>query len=305
MRLLVSRHLENFLALYKSQNMHQAAEVKNISQPALTKSLKLLEAEIGAPLFQRTPRGLEPTAAGTTLYGYARQIEQSARFATIDLQQSLESGTLSIGIGPVLSVSAFPSIITAFHRAHPGLSITVETGISSHLIAELARETYDFVVTALPEGPIPKTMVSFPLFRSRMVAIGRPRHPLAAGGGRITDLATYRRVGFVEDREFEKRALGAFGPRAEAFRPAVQTTSLAVMLGVLAATDYFAIVSEMILPRATRDGLVRIPVDHDFWTIEIGLVCKTAHTSSLAVRAIRSALEAAATDPQPVISSRL
>ena len=294
MRLLVSRHLENFLALYRSLNMHAAAEAKNISQPALTKSLKLLENEIGTPLFRRTPHGLEPTAAGTTLCQYARQIDQAARFAAIDLQNSLEKGHLNIGIGPVLAVSTFPAIITAFHQTYPGLSITVETGISSQLIEGLARENYDFVVTALPEDPVPKTITSFPLYKSNMVAIGRAGHPLASVGGRIEDLSVYRRVGFVEDREFEKRALRTLGPRAEALRPALQTTSLAVMFGMLAATDYFAIVSEMILPRAMSEGLVRIPVEHDFWTIDIGLVCKSTLTSSLAVEAIRAALIASA-----------
>jgi len=294
MRILVSRHLENFLALYQSLNMHVAAEAKNISQPALTKSLKLLENEIGAPLFLRTPRGLEPTEAGETLYRYARQIDQATRFAAIDLRQSLEKGHLDIGIGPVLAVSTFPPILTAFHRTYPGLSIKVETGISSHLIEGLARENYDFVVTALPEDPVPKTMTSFPLYKSNMVPIGRTGHPLAAVGGRIEDLAAYRRVGFVEDREFEKRAAHALGPRAGALRPAVQTTSVAVMFGVLAATDYFAIVSDMMLPRATGEGLVRLPIKHDFWTIEHALICKTAHASSLAIEAIRSALLASA-----------
>jgi DNA-binding transcriptional LysR family regulator len=274
--------------------MHVAAEAKNISQPALTKSLKLLENEIGVPLFQRTPRGLEPTAAGTKLYQYACQIDQAARFAAIDLQQSLKKGHLNIGIGPVLAVSTFPPIITAFHRAYPGLSIKVETGISSQLIEGLARENYDFVVTALPEDPVPKTMTSFPLYKSHMVAIGRAGHPLASVGGRIEDLAGYRRVGFVEDREFEKRAKHALGSRAEAFRPAVQTTSVAVMFGVLAATDYFAIVSDMMLPRAMSEGLVKLPIEYDFWTLEHALICKTSLTSSLAVEAIRAALIASA-----------
>lgn len=292
MRLLISRHLENFLALYKSLNMHVAAEARNISQPALTKSLKLLENEVGAPLFHRTPRGLEPTAAGTKLHLYARQIDQAARFAGIDLKETQESGHLNIGIGPVLAVSTFPPVLTAFHRAHPGLSITVETGISSHLIEGLARETYDFIVTALPADPIPKTMTSFPLYKSNMVPIGRTGHPLAAAGGRIEDLAAYRRVGFVEDREFEKRATHTLGPRAEALRPAVQTTSVAVMFGMLAATDYFAIVSDMMLPYAGNEGLARIPIDHEFWTIDIALICKPVHASSLAVVEIRSALTA-------------
>ncbi len=304
MRLLVSRHLENFLALYQTLNMHAAAEAKNISQPALTKSLKLLEKQVGMPLFHRTPRGLEPTPAGTTMYQYARQIDQAARFAAIDLQQSMTTGLLSIGIGPILAVSIFPAIITVFHRRHPGLRIKVETGISSHLIEGLAREHYDFVVTALPEEPLPKTMVSLPLYRSRMVAIGRADHPLAAIGGTVETLAAYGRVGFLEDREFEKRALRALGPRAEALRPAVQTSSMAIMFGMLMATDHFAIIGEMMLPRAVSEGLVKLPVPHAFWEIEIGLVCKAVLASSPAISAIRSALLASSHYPQVLAAGK-
>lgn len=141
-------------------------------------------------------------------------------------------------------------------------------------------------------------MVGLPLYKSRMVAIGRAGHPLASIGGRIEDLAPYGRVGFVEDREFEKRALRAFGPGAEVFRPAVQTTSMAIMFGMLAATDHFAIIGEMMLSRAMSEGLVKIPIEHEFWTIDIGLVCKTTLISSPAIAAIRSALIASANRPR-------
>ncbi|MBU2483494.1 MAG: LysR family transcriptional regulator [Alphaproteobacteria bacterium] len=68
MRLLISRHLENFLALYDARNMHLAAQKKGISQPALSKSLKVLEESLGATLFERTHRGLEPTSCCTGMH---------------------------------------------------------------------------------------------------------------------------------------------------------------------------------------------------------------------------------------------
>ena len=292
MRLLVSRHLENFLVTYEALNLHDAADLKGISQPALSKSLKLLEEEIGAALFIRTSRGLEPTPAGDTLHKYARRLDQDARFASIDLQRSVDNlyGRMRIGIGPVLATTTFPKIIAQFHRQFPQISVTVETGVSSTLIGALHRDHLDVVVSALPEAAIPDSMVSMPLFKSEMIAIGRKGHPLAHQVSSYEQVSELGRVGFVEDREFERNAAKALGQKAERFSPILQTTSLSVMFGMLAETDYYAIVSDMILPRALESGLVKLQCDGELWSITIGVVCKVSISESRAIVALRKAL---------------
>lgn len=293
LRLLVSRHLENFLVVYETLNLHEAANLKGISQPALSKSLKLLEEEIGTPLFVRTSRGLEPTPAGMTLHQYARRLDQEARFASIELHQSTDHlyGKMRVGIGPVLATTTFPKIISEFHRQFPQVSITVETGVSSTLIAALNRDHLDVVVAALPQMPVPDNMVSMPLFKSQMIAIGREGHPLADRISALDDIAKLRRVGFVEDREFETNAARAFGQKAQDFLPILQTTSLSVMFGMLAETDYYAIVSEMILPPAQASGLTKLECQSRLWHINIGVVCKTSISQSRAIVALRGALK--------------
>ncbi|MGK6317335.1 LysR family transcriptional regulator [Neorhizobium sp. DT-125] len=292
MRLLVSRHLENFLVTYETLNLHDAADLKGISQPALSKSLKLLEEEVGAPLFIRTSRGLEPTPAGDTLHKYARRLDQDARFASIDLQRSVDNlyGKMRIGIGPVLATTTFPKTIAEFHRQFPQISVTVETGVSSTLIAALDRDHLDVVVSALPEAPVPDSMVAMPLFTSEMVAIGRKSHPLADQVSTFEQVSAFGRVGFVEDREFERNAAKALGQRAEKVSPILQTTSLSVMFGMLAETDYYAIVSDLILPRALDSNLVKLRCKSRLWSITIGVVCKLPISESRAVVALKRAL---------------
>jgi DNA-binding transcriptional LysR family regulator len=293
MRLLVSRHLENFLALYATRNMHAAADRKGISQPALTKSLRLLEEDLGATLFVRSHKGLEPTEAANVLYRYARAIDQEARFATLDVQnlRSPLSGQMRIGIGPVLAGSVFPAVFVEFHRSFPSVEFAVEIGVSSGLVERLVRDDLDLVVTALPEEPLPERYVGLPVFRSEMTVICREGHPLRAlRNVTLAELAQYKRVGFTEDREFEKKSGPVFGQRAEAMKPLLQTTSLSVMFGILVATDYYAVVSEMILPSARREGLDRVRSHQDLWTIEIGLMSKSSLSTSKPVSAIRNAL---------------
>ena len=293
MRLLVSRHLENFLALYEARNMHTAADKKGISQPALTKSLKVLEDDLGTELFIRTHSGLEPTNAGTALFRHARVIDQEARFAELDIRDIHESmgGRIRIGVGPVLAVSSFPPILAEFHQQFPKVEISVETGISNHLVDGLMRESFDVVVTALPEVPLPDRFAAYPLFTTGMAVICRRGHPLERQQTIMRDeLGDYGRVGFVEDREFEKKSRHVFGGRAGHLRPIVQTTSLTVMFGILAATNHYAIVSSMIVPRAEREGLVSFCPEEGLWSLDIELMCKASLADTKPIRMLREAL---------------
>ena len=290
MRLLVSRHLEHFIALYAARNMHAAAERKGISQPALTKSLKLLEAELNTELFRRTRKGLEPTGAAHVLYRYASAIDQQARFASIDLPEYLRSfaGKLRIGVGPVLATSIFPAILVEFHKQFPMVEVTVETGISNRLVDALNNNDVDLIATARPEDSLGEEFETFSLFTSEMIVICRADHPLMRRCPvKLRDLSEYERVGFIEDREFEKKSSRAFGVQAQRMRPLLETTSMSIMFGILAATDYYAIVSHIMLPRARRDGLDQLAVQHDLWQIEIEMMCRGSLSGSRPVSAVR------------------
>ena len=293
LRLLISRHLENFLALYEARNMHVAAEKKGISQPALTKSLKLLESEVGAELFVRTSRGLEPTDLGEILYEHARAIDQESRFATLNIGELHRTlgGQLRVGVGQVLAVSVFPEVLVAFHQQFPSVRVIAEAGISTKLVEGLLRGDFDLVIAALPQDALPERFVATPLFKSEMVVVCRREHPLRSRG-RITldDLLEFERVGFVEDQEFEKKSELKFGARARRMRPAIESTSLSIMFGILKATDYYAVVSEMILRRAQREGLDQLVVSENFWQLEIDLICKVSLISSRPVRMMKNAL---------------
>lgn len=66
--------LQYFVAIAEEGHLGRAAERLHISQPPLTRQLKNLEAELGAVLFERTPRGMRLLPAGETLLGHARKI---------------------------------------------------------------------------------------------------------------------------------------------------------------------------------------------------------------------------------------
>ena len=72
------RHIHYFIAVAENLNITRAAQQLKIAQPPLSRQIRDLEAELGAPLFERSPQGLRLTPAGNTFLQYARQITDLA-----------------------------------------------------------------------------------------------------------------------------------------------------------------------------------------------------------------------------------
>jgi DNA-binding transcriptional LysR family regulator len=108
--MLDSNLLRCFLAVLEHGRLTTAADELCVTQPALSKSLRRLEDELGVPLFQRTPSGMVPTTYGITLGRRARLIQLESLSARTELQMLREGGfgSITIGIGPLWSVYALP-----------------------------------------------------------------------------------------------------------------------------------------------------------------------------------------------------
>ena len=107
---LKTRQLMLLTAICDEGNIHRAAEVLNMSQPAASKLLKDLEDMLGVSLFERQPRGMRPNWYGETMIRHARIALSSLREAgqEVDALKAGLSGHVSLGAitGPALSRSA-------------------------------------------------------------------------------------------------------------------------------------------------------------------------------------------------------
>src|SRR5690349_17457770 len=94
--------LRSFLAVARSGNLSAAARELAVSQPALTKSVRKLEQQVGVPLFERRARGMALTASGATLLTHARAIEAQCRVADgeLDALARGQTGRIRVGAGP-------------------------------------------------------------------------------------------------------------------------------------------------------------------------------------------------------------
>ena len=296
MRLLMSRHLENFLAVYDAQSMRKAAERNGITQPALTKSVKLLEAKLGLALFQRSSTGIQPTEAGRILHRHATHMINSARYAETEISGLRDgySGALRIGAGYVWALSRLPEILSEFHRAFPAIDIDVVTGITDRLLPELLAGRIDALMGALPPYPMSADLIAIASWPTRMVAIARAQHPLA-GRKRISvrDIFQYDAAGFSADESYRieaDRYFRAHGVNVP--RMSFTTTSLETLLGILKVSDHIAIVAEQIALQTRSQELRELHLAAPLWSIDTGMFFGRHVAETAPIKFLRKRIEA-------------
>ena len=150
---LKTRQLMLLTAICDEGNIHRAAEVLNMSQPAASKLLKDLEDMLGVSLFERQPRGMRPNWYGETMIRHARIALSSLREAgqEIDALKAGLSGHVSLGAitGPALSL--IPQAIMIVARENPKLRVELHVESSNVLIEQLAQGKIDIMIGRLFE----------------------------------------------------------------------------------------------------------------------------------------------------------
>lgn len=134
-------------------NITKASEELNISQPAISKSIKNLEEQLGGQLFVRTKRGVILTEEGKEFYNYIRKAIEyiyNAENKFTDLI-NLETGCIKIGINTTLTKEFLLPYLEKFHECYPKIDIQITTGLASDLMPKLRNGLIDLIVLNLNE----------------------------------------------------------------------------------------------------------------------------------------------------------
>ena len=146
--------LRHLIAVAEHGNFGRAAAASYITQPALSRSIQALEAEVGARACSTgAPTGVEPTDMGRLLLRHARALDAGARDLEreIRLTKGLELGELRIGVGPWGGAALVAPVIGRLHAQHPRLRLRVVVAPWRELPARLRARDVDIVVGALGE----------------------------------------------------------------------------------------------------------------------------------------------------------
>ena len=175
-------HLVIFHAVAEEHSMSRGAERLCISQPAVSKQVKELEAALGVTLFDRLPRGLRLTQAGEVLASHARRlfaVEADAERAIAELK-GLVQGRLTVGASLTIGDYLLPQILGEYRRKHPGIALHLEIA-NTQVIQKRLRE--NLLDVGLTEGFAEDADLDAEVFgEDELVAAVPPGHPLLQEG---------------------------------------------------------------------------------------------------------------------------
>jgi len=146
------RDLEYLVAIADQGNFHRAADICGVSQPTLSAQIRKLEDELGLPLFERSPRKITLTQAGTLILARARRILDEVSQIRVEADHLRETGTpsLHLGVFPTLGPYLLPHTIPRFRKRFPGVELLLTEEKSSSLIRKLVGGQIDAALLALP-----------------------------------------------------------------------------------------------------------------------------------------------------------
>jgi DNA-binding transcriptional LysR family regulator len=275
--------LHHFLAVAETGGFHAASRQLNLSQPALTKSIRQLEASLGSELFRRHPRGVSMTEAGELLYRRAREIQAAWTAVNIEMGAQLtgQGGVMHIGGGPVYSAVHFPTMLADLRHRFPNLSIQVTTGVGGELLPLLEKGTIRAYAGGIPDesmplGPEFQTEV---LYHQASAIFASKDHPLFRRDViRPEDTLDFPWLGLFSGLQANRRITDYFS-RCNLPSPAqaLQSHSLQIAFKMMAEHQFVGCMPVPLAEAHKSLGLREVYLDNFRWSIPTGL---TFHRSS-------------------------
>jgi DNA-binding transcriptional LysR family regulator len=175
------RQMRQVLALAEHGSFARAAVALRLSQPALSRSIQLLERQIGSALFLRSIAGVVPTDIGRVLVQRARQVVQMAEDLDREVvsNRTLQAGQLCIGAGPYPVESVITTALTRFISAHPAIGVRVQVRDWDDFLPRLRSRELDLFVAEISTLKSEPDLEVEPLSEHALYFVGRHAHPLA------------------------------------------------------------------------------------------------------------------------------
>jgi len=146
------RDLEYLVAVADHGHFGRAAEACRVSQPSLSAGVRKLEEAIGVRVFERTSRRVMTTDAGTEVVRRARAVlAAAARMMDIGAEaRPTLAGPFALGAIATVGPYLFPRVLAPLRAAHPELLLTIEEGLTAHLLDRLREGALDAVILSPP-----------------------------------------------------------------------------------------------------------------------------------------------------------
>ncbi len=255
--------LKRFVAVAEHGTLHRAADVVGVTQPALTRSIRLLEESVGAPLFERRARGVHLTPLGEKVLSQARHLLRESQLAEAEIlsHREGERGTFRIAAAPVWMSAILPQVLAQLHRSFPSLTILLEAANYSQALPKLENAECDAFFGGFQRiESLPSFLLRRSLFHAQLQILVRKGHPIFYRGGVTPEhLLDYPWVSFQSDGAYLDTARQAVQARTgKSLVAAVQCDSMLTALELLRQGDYLALLPSSFLSSTWGDGLMAV-----------------------------------------------
>lgn len=272
------RQIEDFLAVIDAGSIHAAARKTGLSQPAVTKSLRGLEAELHTQLVRRTNHGVVTTPAGRAFYARAHAAQAELRKAQEEIAQLAGegSGSVAFGVGPLAALLVVPEAVLRFREQFPAANLRIVEGFPNEFIAMVRDGTLDFALRPKVVGKLDPALTFRPLYVDSLIIVGRKNHPLRNAGS----LARLSGATWVRGTIGSGTMAGSLNHMFSTLNVPipgtfVQCDSYSVTVSVIGQSDALGVIVRRFLATApARDLLQEIKIAEPMPTVTIGMITR-------------------------------
>jgi DNA-binding transcriptional LysR family regulator len=278
------RLLRHALALARYRNFARAAEALHLTQPSLSRSIAVLERDLGVRLFDRSKNGVRPTAYGELLLqrGAALVGGEDELRREIQLLAGLEIGTLRVGTGPYPSEISVAEAVGRLLNRHPNIRIEVLCADPDEIARRVLAGQFDVGIASYrPATDVPRLRFE-PLPQHRIFITCRPGHPLAGRRDLTRDdvlrypMATTILPGPQGAAAATGSGAGHLDPNSRAFVPAVHVNSLSLARRIASRSDaLFPATGALLASDLAAGNLVTLNFDAPEMRTEYGIITLT------------------------------
>lgn len=254
-------HIRDIVAVAETGSLRSAARRLDIAQSAITRSIRELEHELGAMLFERRAKGVVLTPIGEAFVRRARGIQLDLDRAREEVAQlkGQAAGSVSIGLSSAPHIALLPRVVEPFRRRFPDVRLTVQEGLFPSLEADLQDGRLDFYVGPMTRDAQPVELLVEHLFENQRIIVARIGHPMGLAGS-LADLAQAKWISSTFNADLE------LYPEFEAHglpRPQIAATTETAfsMLSLVSSSDLLAMLPQQwvdVISDAGRIQQIRI-----------------------------------------------
>lgn len=267
------KQLEYFMTLSQELHFTRAAEKLGITQPSLSQQIRLLEHEVGMPLFDRVGKKTMLTEAGKALqhHGYNVFHELSQARAVISELQGLKRGTLKIGALLTVVNYLLPPTVMGFHNRYPNIELSVLGLRTGDIYNGLLQNELDLGIVFLPMEH--EELETIPLYKEHLAFAVCVDHPVAQASFVTLDILKETPSVLLPNTYFLRQVINEHC-RSLAFmpQPVLEMTTMESIITMVSKGVGVTILPKAYLDYIDHPQIRTLPIQNPVLTTQIGVV---------------------------------